>query len=117
MQNPTWVSGARAPNFSSLRELFVWSRPRCAPLPFALRAGGVPPPEIRAARPPASDAHHPPPAAAMDISAMAEVTQSAGLAELIEKGLMPSQKKPISSYLHMRTCAPKKRVPSPFCAL
>jgi hypothetical protein len=31
----------------------------------------------------------------MDISAMAEVTQSAGLAELIEKGLMPSQKKPI----------------------
>ena len=48
---------------------------------------------------------------------MAEVTQSAGLAELIEKGLMPSQKKPISSYLHMRTCAPKKRVPSPFCAL
>ena len=102
---------------SSSRELFVWSRPRCAPLPFALRAGGVPPPEIRAARPPASDAHHPPPAAAMDISAMAEVTQSAGLAELIEKGLMPSQKKPISSYLHMRTCAPKKRVPSPFCAL
>ena len=78
-----------------LRELFVWSRPRCAPLPFALRAGGDPPPEIRAARPPASDAHHPPPAAAMDISAMAEVTQSAGLAELIEKGLMPSQKKPI----------------------
>ena len=49
---------------------------------------------------------------------MAEVTQSAGLAELIEKGLMPSQKKPISSYLHMHT-RPKKRSDfgPPFCAL
>ena len=41
---------------------------------------------------------------------MAEVTQSAGLAELIEKGLMPSQKKPIN---HQATftcaCPPKKR--------
>ena len=36
---------------------------------------------------------------------MAEVTQSAGLAELIEKGLMPSQKKPIKlpSHAHMRS--------------
>ena len=47
---------------------------------------------------------------------MAEVTQSAGLAELIEKGLMPSQKKPISSYLHMRMTS-QETFGSPFCAL
>ena len=49
---------------------------------------------------------------------MAEVTQSAGLAELIEKGLMPSQKKPIASYLHMRTRPnTQETFGPPFCAL
>ena len=49
---------------------------------------------------------------------MAEVTQSAGLAELIEKGLMPSQKKPISSYLHNAHALPRNVRFSPFlCSL
>ena len=50
---------------------------------------------------------------------MAEVTQSAGLAELIEKGLMPSQKKPINQATF--TCAhalPRNVRFSPFlCSL
>ena len=48
---------------------------------------------------------------------MAEVTQSAGLAELIEKGLMPSQKKPIASYLHMPHIRSQETFGPPFCAL
>ena len=46
---------------------------------------------------------------------MAEVTQSAGLAELIEKGLMPSQKKPIKLPSHAH--ASQESFGPPFCAL
>ena len=48
---------------------------------------------------------------------MAEVTQSAGLAELIEKGLMPSQKKPINQATFKCTWLPRNVRFSLLCSL